>query len=406
MAEYVEVIDIDAGTVIVSNSINSATLYSFSIPGNSLEESNTLRFQGQAFTSLLSSATLSIFMSYGGNTVSTVLLSATSQQVSKPLLIEGWLSASGGPTLQVGTLRVTPGFTLSVINQTKLASYGSSSTSSNGEADFKIIAKWSTASASNALTFRHGSLEKTGYIESTLPPELTEPNFMLLAGTLLNKLHWETRKDITFYAPLEYDLAFLGIGDSTFTRSIASSALWRDGSTHSIDVNKPRFEYLNDITRGMSIDTTTEVLMFGVNNGLHNSNTLVWIEDFLVKSTLTASNPFNSSGVYIGASGVSIKHIIKFNKVVTPSVVAAIGLLFAATVDDTSTPTISFFGRLAVPAGTIEINIPHNIGTASVVDGNTTWNTDFYIINDQPNFVTVRFTDPPSSSGFLHWGAT
>jgi hypothetical protein len=154
---------------------------------------------------------------------------------------------------------------------------------------------------------------------------------MLQFWTIANllKLNYTLRKKITFYAPLLDNLDFMGIDGVTFTRASTSTAIRRDGFIHAVAVNVPRFQYAVDsngyyeLNLGIAM-TTGETLSFATENILSNASTLIWFEDRVPKSTPTNSNPFNGSGVYVGALGIHISHVCKLNSIISNSEITAI----------------------------------------------------------------------------------
>jgi len=144
---------------------------------------------------------------------------------------------------------------------------------------------------------------------------------MMQLWTIANllKLNYTLRKKITFYAPLLDNLDFMGIDGVTFLRASTSTAIRRDSFVHAVAVNVPRFQYgpTNfELNLGIAL-TSGETLSFAVENVLHNSNTLIWFEDRAPKSTPTQSNPFNSSGVWVGNLNFHISHICKADAVLS-----------------------------------------------------------------------------------------
>ena len=133
--------------------------------------------------------------------------------------------------------------------------------------------------------------------------------------TNLLKVDFALRKKITFYAPLLDNLDFMGIDPVTFTRAASDVALRRDGYLHAIGPNVPKFQY-SAINLEMNLGLlllSGETLTFAQENLLNNSNTLIWFEDRVPKSTPTQSNPFNSSGTWVGNLNTHISHVCKAN---------------------------------------------------------------------------------------------
>jgi hypothetical protein len=83
-----------------------------------------------------------------------------------------------------------------------------------------------------------------------------------------------------------------------------------------VGVNVPRFNYSGETQLGIAL-TTGEVLQYSVANVLDNSNTLIWFENAAPKSTPTNTNPFSSSGIWVGNLNNYITHITKFKRILT-----------------------------------------------------------------------------------------
>lgn len=124
------------------------------------------------------------------------------------------------------------------------------------------------------------------------------------------------RREITFYAPLLESLDFLGIEPVIFTRASSSVAVRRDGLDHTIAANVPRFNYSGEVNLGLMLQAG-ESLQYSVANFLDNLNTIIWFEENAPKSTPTNMNPFGSDGSWGGNRNLHIKHICKFNRVLT-----------------------------------------------------------------------------------------
>ena len=150
-----------------------------------------------------------------------------------------------------------------------------------------------------------------------------------LTDSVVNRITKPLRNSVVFYAPLESNLYFMGIEPCTFTRSGTSTATWHDGGSHNVATNEPRFEWQSDLPRGLLLTSSapTESLQFNAANSLHDANTIFWIQEGVVKKTTADTNPFNSSGVWTGASGSHLRRILKFNKVLSASELAYIEAL-------------------------------------------------------------------------------
>ena len=184
----------------------------------------------------------------------------------------------------------------------------------DGAADFEIGDTITiTVVTSTDVVAQYASLEKLGYIEDAEIPEPDLPNTQILVLSKLNRLPHSLFKDVIFYAELTHSLDFMGIGTATFVRGSGSTATWRDGASHSVAANVPRFEYSGDTAIGMKITTATETLTFPTANNLSDSGTLFWKQDGVVKRTPTDTNPINGSGVWTGGTNVNISCLLKFH---------------------------------------------------------------------------------------------
>lgn len=330
--EYVEVLDIENVNVTVANTLTTTTIYTTTIPGGSLGENNSLRWQSQnIISSNNSSSTLTVQTYYGGLTVSSVVVQTSNGtgMASRGLFLEGIISGDGSVNSQVGILRSELGVAYSADASIPVG-FGTCGVSSNGDQTFAVKVNWSASGASNSFICYHSTLELVSFVEDTAVSSLDEPTAQILISSKLNKMDWNLRKNVYFYAPLEYDLVFHGYGACTYTRTgTTSTAIWRDGASHAVDTNKPRFEYSGDNTIGIAINTATETLAFDTQNLLSNSNTLIWLENNVLKSTPTNTNIFTGS-TYSGSTGVHLKHLIKFSRVLSASEISYVGGLLTS----------------------------------------------------------------------------
>lgn len=147
--------------------------------------------------------------------------------------------------------------------------------------------------------------------------------FQFWTTSNLGKLSFSLRRDVRFYAPLIDNLDFMGIDPVTFSRASTSTALRRDGLVHNVAANVPRFQYTAETALGLAI-TAGETLQFSAQNGLDDSNTLIWFEDRAPKSTPTQANPFSSAGIWTGVLNFHISHILKASRVLANSEITTI----------------------------------------------------------------------------------
>jgi len=175
----------------------------------------------------------------------------------------------------------------------------------------------------------------------------------------LGRLTAALRREVTFYAPLLESLDFLGVEPVVFTRATSSVAVRRDGLDHPIAANVPRFNYAGETQLGLMMQAG-ESLEYSVANFLDNANTLIWFEEGAAKSTPTNMNPFTSSGLWGGTLNVHIKHIIKFNRILTNaeinSVQAALAEVIQVIPPPPTPPVVSpgvFVNEVPAGAGTV-----------------------------------------------------
>ena len=327
--EYVEVIDTDGTEEIIQNSISRVEIYRTSdrvtggIIGDTLGSTNSLRITIAGSASFLStSGMLDVDIEYG----STPLLCSLSfgalgafPIVSGALVVEGLLSALGSPNIQklnmVGSLEFLPSGQYGVP-----VAHAGGVEASGSDQELVIYGKWDLADPGFSFTKHYVMVEKIGTpIEVTIS-EVAGPLTKLVSVSLLNRFPTSLIKDITFYAELLHNFEHSGIGDVTFVRASTSTAVWRDGVSHSVAVNEGRFSYDGETAKGLLFDTTSESLTFPTANLLSDSNPLYWFENGTLKHTTSpasSSNPINGSGVWVTASNLYIKHVLKFGRTLT-----------------------------------------------------------------------------------------
>lgn len=323
-----KVVYIETTNTTVTNTVTTTNIFQTSIDGGTLGTTNKLRWDMQGIVSFDTTNFVTIGLVYGGSTVATCVVGTgvtTSNLATKGLRVVAELSGDGSVSSQFGTIHSYLGVTRDQDASVPIG-HGAAGVASGSAQNFTVNVKWSAGSTYNILTHSHSTLELLGYNEPALITEVDDDVIgIIYMGSKLNNLNYILRKSVYFYAPLENDLIFYGYGSCSFTRTSATTATWRDGATHAVAANKPRFEYSGDTYLGLAINTATETLSYSTSNVLNDSNTIIWLENAVVKSTLTHSNPFNSSGVYIGTSGVHIRQIVKLNKVATTAEVSLIG---------------------------------------------------------------------------------
>jgi hypothetical protein len=189
----------------------------------------------------------------------------------------------------------------------------------------------------------------------------------------LGRLTPALRREVTFYAPLLESLDFLGVEPVIFTRATSSVAVRRDGLDHPIAANVPRFNYSGETQLGLMLQPG-ESLQYSVANFLDNANTLIWFEEGAPKSTgPTQAPPFTSSGLWGGTLNVHIKHIIKFNRILTNaeinSVQAALAEVIQVIPPPPTPPVVSpgvFVNEVPAGSGTT-FTLSNNPNLASLI---------------------------------------
>lgn len=318
--EYTQVLGSTSTNVSVSNTTTLTNLFTQSIPGGTLDVQNRIRWTMQGYISFAGqNENCTLYMYYGGATVSSCIAKniASSARENKAILIDAELSGDGSPNSQFGTIRSILGLPKSEDGSTPIG-FGSVGIGSGGDNDFEIKAKWGSAGASNSIIHSHSSLELLSYIEDVPLDDLDNPTAYIFLNSKLNNLRYDLRKYVYVYLPFKYELDGLCYGEVTFARASTSTATYLDGASHTVAVNEPRFQYTGSTVSGLAINTATETLTVPTSNSIHDSNSLCWRENGVYKSTVRGNtNPFNSSGVWVGNSGIHITEVVKYNKVIT-----------------------------------------------------------------------------------------
>lgn len=318
--ELVEILDIN-NTALAITTTTITELYTKTITGGSLGTDNKVRWQMQGKFSFSASNTLSLYMVYGGTTVTSCYIESNTaaERIDKGLTLEGWLNSSGSASAQYGFLTASAGLAVSE-NIGQLVGFGNSVENSGGDLDFKILAQLGIAvGGTDSVTHLNSTLELLSFTQDTTIPDLDEPTAYIYTNSRLNRLHYSKRKDVIFYAPLKHEFTFFGIGTYSFVRASSIGATWRDGASHTVSENYGRFEYNGEVPLGLYLDTSIETLGFDPQNPLNDSNTLCWVQDGVYKSTKRGdTNFFNASSIATGITA-HIAEVVKFNKVISTS---------------------------------------------------------------------------------------
>lgn len=313
--EFIKALFTNVVAATVSNTTTPTTLVSNTISGGSLLTSNKFRWQMQGEISFAGANTCTLSSVYGGETVSTCTVASNGAASNIGVVVNVEISGNNSVNSQYGTIHSLAGLAKSNDASTPTG-LGSVGVGSGSNQLFELIVAWDSASASNSISHIHSAGELISYTEETPNPNLDEPTAYVFLSSRLNNLRYTLRKYVYFYAPLEHELTFYGYKSVTFTRAGASTATWRDGASHTVAANEPRFEYSGETVSGFAF-TTGEALTYDTDNSLDDSNTICWLFDGVYKSTARGdTNPFNASGSWTGGNG-HIMHIVKFNKVLT-----------------------------------------------------------------------------------------
>src|SRR5215471_8543890 len=171
------------------------------------------------------------------------------------------------------------------------------------------------------------------------------------------KLSTDLRKKIVFYAPLTEHMDFMGVDPVTYSWTGSTAVMFRGGS-RTVTAPAPLFNWAGESPNGLFVNPPTVNLGYNPSNNLNNTNTLVWFETRVPKSTPTNSNPFGSDGFWGGAGSIYVSHICKANSVLSNT---EINQIQAALLDvppqslPPPTPPVSNIGTFVqeTPAGAI-----------------------------------------------------
>jgi hypothetical protein len=322
MSNAVEVYGaIQSADVTVGNTASKLPLWTQTITGGDLGSDKRIEALGQGKFSKTTSGVLRLRLEYGTTILATAVIHVAATQTDVGFLAEAVLSAKGAGA-QVGTINVFVGTPTGDWGaQMLLIDDGAGLLDSNSTLDMKITAQFDNAAAGDTITMEHLVSTINGFTAEAEVPEQPVPNTAIFTMSKLNSLPIELLLELKFYAPLEHDLDFFGIGAATFTRASTSTAVWRDGVAHAVAINEPRFEYSGETPQGLAMSTSApvETLTFPTANGLSDANTLIYVIDGVVKSTLDGDpNIFTAGGAYNGGDDKHLLHVFKFKRALTP----------------------------------------------------------------------------------------
>jgi hypothetical protein len=340
MPEFLESYDVDSDSVLVSNTTAETEVYNTvdripgGIVGGTLEDGNCLWINARFKVSFVdTAAVLTIRLKYGTTPLVvdlTFQALAGTPLVDLALIVEGFLSALGSPSIQA--------FHAKGCVELAAADWGGIPNNRSGgiedsdsDQDLIITAQWNNANAANAVTKDHVTVVKIATPEEVTPPDPDQPLTMLYSVGKLSRLPHSLFKDVTFYAELTHSLDFMGVGSATFTRASTSTATWRDGAAHAVAANQPRFEYSGEVPRGLLFSTVAgEALNFPTTNNLSDAGILFYVLDGVVKKAPSDTNPINGSGNLSGV-GVHYRDLLKFRtgRVLSAQEIAAVTAILA-----------------------------------------------------------------------------
>jgi hypothetical protein len=323
--EYVQVLGTTSTDITIANTIALTSLFSTTILGGLISTNNKVRWEAQCKISFANTTYITLYSYFAGQTVASCIVrnNNSSGQTNKGLIIEATICGDNSPTSQIGILKTILGIPLGDDASTPVG-FGTSGGNSNGDQTFEIKGAWNTTGLSNSITHLYSSTELISYVPDLPTDDLDDPTAYIFINSKLNNLRYDLRKYAYFYAPLEHELDFYGYGDVTFTRAGSTTSTYRDGATHTVEANEPRFEYSGETVSGLALNTASETLNFSTSNSLNDSNTICWLENGVFKTTPTNTNPFNGSGNWTGTSGTHITQIVKFNKILTDSEISEV----------------------------------------------------------------------------------
>jgi hypothetical protein len=221
-------------------------------------------------------------------------------------------------------------------------------------------------------------------------------DLQLWTTSRLGRLTPALRREVTFYAPLLEALDFLGVEPVTFTRAGASTATRRDGLSHAVAANVPRFEYSGETTLGLLIQSG-ESLQYSVANFLDNVNTVIWFEENVAKSTPTNTNPFSSSGLWVGNLNLHIKHVIKFKRILTNAEINSVQAALAEVIQVIPAPPTPPI----VSPGVFVNEVPAGAGTTFTLSNDPNLNSLIFCAH---GVVLKRVASAPGNMEFTAGG--
>lgn len=326
MAENLIVYDESSASVTVANTTTETTVYDVAnhivegIVGGTMGEDDTLWICSRYKVSFVNnSAQLSVNIYFGASAVVTITFRPLSgaPYTDLGLAVEAYISNLGNVSVQVmhasGTMELAISDTGGVPN-----ARAGSAEDTGSDQPLKVKTQWNNASSGNSVTHDHTFVVVVGPPAEVVVTESDPPLTQVLSVALLNSLPSVLYKDVTFYGEFLHHLDFLGIGTAAITRASSQNATWRDGGSHSVAANLPRFEYTGETAKGLLINSgASETFTVDPLNDLDNASTLFWKEDGVTKNTPTNTNPFDNSGVWIGTNNIHVSHVLKFNRTLT-----------------------------------------------------------------------------------------
>lgn len=153
------ILDSAVASTTVGNTANETTLYTISIPANTLGTANALRLTIIGTWLQNAAKSVAIKLKYGGTTAATTAAAAIDDSATTTgLKIDALLMAQGATNSQFGAIFLNAGVRFA--NSNPISSQGTAAEDSTGALNLVVSAQWSGAHASATLTSKYVILEK------------------------------------------------------------------------------------------------------------------------------------------------------------------------------------------------------------------------------------------------------
>ena len=153
------ILDSAVASTTVGNTANETTLYTFSIPANTLGIANALKLTIIGTWLQNASKSCAVKLKYGGTTVATIPAAwPDSDPDTTGFKIEAYLVSQGATNSQYGQIMLDGGNSDSA--HEPYSSQGTGAEDSTGALNLVVTVQWSGANASATLTSKYAILEK------------------------------------------------------------------------------------------------------------------------------------------------------------------------------------------------------------------------------------------------------